>query len=453
MTGENSPMEALSTYMANAKDRALPAEVVEKCRLHILDTLAAIISGAHLLPGQKALDFAKTQSGNPEAAVLGTNLRIGTAMAAMTNGMLAHADETDDSHSTSRSHPGCCSVPAALAMAELHGASGEALMRAVALGYDVGTRAVRSLDAHKVYEAGHASHAFAGGFGAAAAAGCIAGFDARRMRWLLSYAAQQTAGITSWRGDKDHIEKAFVFAGMPARNGVYAALMVAAGFTGVEDVFSGKRNYFVSLGQDPNPSILTEGLGETYALMETTIKKWSVGSPSQPVLDMALDLLKKENFTADDIASLKLRMSTRESVAHEKGLADVSVRHLLAMMLIDRTVTFASTHDVNRMKDPALAALQERMDIASDPSILHRKPTLDIILKDGRALSRKAEEVRGTPKNPMTQAEVIEKATGLIEPELGTAQTRRLIDTIWHLDDNMPVSTLIEKLAPARFNV
>jgi 2-methylcitrate dehydratase PrpD len=241
ISAQPSPTDRLSRYMAEAANRPLPPEIVEKCRIHLLDTIAAIISGAHLLPGRKAIDYARSQPGQAEASVLGTDIRATAIVAALTNGMLGHADETDDSHSDSRSHPGCSVVPAALAMAEKRNATGEDMLRAIALGYDVGTRVVRSLGAGKLYDAGHSTHSFSGGFGAAAAAGSIAKFNAQQFRWLLSYAAQQTAGITSWRRDVDHVEKAFVFGGMPARNGISAALMVAAGFTGVDDVFSGNH--------------------------------------------------------------------------------------------------------------------------------------------------------------------------------------------------------------------
>jgi 2-methylcitrate dehydratase PrpD len=96
------------------------------------------------------------------------------------------------------------------------------------------------------YTSSLATHSIAGTFGAAAAAASAAGLDAREMRFALDYAAQQSSGIIAWRRDSDHIEKAFVFAGMPARNAATAALVVRSGWNGVDDIFSGSDNFFMA---------------------------------------------------------------------------------------------------------------------------------------------------------------------------------------------------------------
>jgi len=136
---EISPvMATLSSYMAAAKDRGLPTEVVEKAKHHILDTFAAMVSGSELPPGRAALALARAQAGRPVATVAGSNVVTGPMDAALVNGVLAHSDETDDSHGPSQSHPGASIVPAAFALGEELGVSGEHYLRAVTLGYDVG---------------------------------------------------------------------------------------------------------------------------------------------------------------------------------------------------------------------------------------------------------------------------------------------------------------------------
>src|SRR5206468_266614 len=205
--------------------------------------------------------------------------------------MLGHADETDDSHSPSQTHPGCGVVAAAFAMAERERASGTALLRAVALGYDVCCRLTQSLNAVQFRAAGHSTHSFGPTFGAAAAAGALAKLDERQARHLLSYTAQQASGVSCWMRDEEHIEKAFDFGGMPARNGTAAAAMVAHGFSAVEDVFAGERNFFVAYGRAPKAEELVRELGTTFEIMNTNIKRWSVGSPIQAPLDSLLDLI------------------------------------------------------------------------------------------------------------------------------------------------------------------
>src|SRR5439155_15658638 len=177
------------------------------------------------------------------------------------------------------------------------------------LGYDVGSRLTMALDAYEFREDGHSTHSFGPMFGAAAAAGALAGLDYDQTRHLLSYTAQQASGVSCWMRDPEHVEKAFDFGGMPARNGVAAAAMVALGFTGVEDVFSGERNFFVAYGHSPDPEELARDLGERYEIMNADIKRWAVGSPIQAPLDSLLELIREHRFRPGEIERLVVRVA------------------------------------------------------------------------------------------------------------------------------------------------
>src|SRR5947208_10387037 len=104
-----------------------------------------MISGAELPPGKFAIQFARAYKGEKIATVAASNVVCGPIEAAMANGMLAHSDETDDTHSFSQSHPGCSVVPAALAAGEQFGIDGTRFLRAVTLGYDIGPRVTATL--------------------------------------------------------------------------------------------------------------------------------------------------------------------------------------------------------------------------------------------------------------------------------------------------------------------
>ena len=140
-------MATLSSYMAAAGARALPEEVIEKAKHHILDTFAAMISGSDLPPARAALKFARDYAKDTTATIAASKLTANPIDAALINGMLAHSDETDDSNEYSQSHPGCAVIPAALAVGEKFGADGAHFLRAVTLGYDVGPRVTISFDA------------------------------------------------------------------------------------------------------------------------------------------------------------------------------------------------------------------------------------------------------------------------------------------------------------------
>src|SRR5712675_2218452 len=285
-------MQQLSAYMGGANTRALPDDVLEKAKQHILDTFAAMISGSTLPPGRGALEFARTYGGKEIATVVASKIVCGPIEAAFANGVLAHSDETDDSHGPSRSHPGVSVVPAALAAGEQFGISGKHFLRAVTLGYDVGTRVTMSMGGPSYQVATHRStHGTVAAFGAGAAAGCAAGLGAPQMRLLMDYSAQQTSGIGAWSRDAEHMEKAFLFGGKPAAGGVTAAMLIRAGWTGVDDVFSGPDNFFEAYAPRENgvikadPAQLADKLGERYEITRTNIKKWTVGSPIQATIN------------------------------------------------------------------------------------------------------------------------------------------------------------------------
>lgn len=449
---EISPlMQELSAYIAGALKRPLPEAVTEKTKHHLLDTIAAMVSGSRLLPGRKAIAYVKTLGGAKEACVIGTRLVTTAEHAALANGMLAHADETDDSHAPSLTHPGCGVVPAALAMAEREGRNGTAFLRAVALGYDVGCRLTMALHAYDFRDAGHSTHSFGPTFGAAAAAGALAGLDARQARWLLSYAAQQCSGVSCWMRDEEHIEKAFDFGGMPARNGVTAAAMVASGFSGVEDVFSGERNFFVAydetrrIGKAPEPGRLAQGLSATYEIMNTNIKRWSVGSPIQAPLDSLLELIRAHGIRAGDVEKLTVCVAKQgANTTDNRTMPDICMQHLCAVMLIDGIVTFESAHDERRMKDPRVLAVRSRVELVGDDELTRAMPSrqgiVEIRLKGGRELRHHTKAVRGTAQNPMTRAEVDEKCFHLMAPVLGKQRSRALCEAVW----------VLERLADAR---
>ena len=435
LTEISAPTRELSAYIAEALTRPLPAAVEEKARHHILDTVAAMVSGSRLAPGRAAIAYVRKLGGTAEASVAGSRVVTSCVNAALANGMLAHADETDDSHAPSRNHPGCAVVPAALAMAEAVRASGQQFLRAVVLGYDVAARLNYALGPDAFAFAGRMTHSFGGTFGAGAAAAALLGVDATAARHLLSYCAQQASGVGSSVRDGDHIEKAFDFGGMPARNGVTAATMVAAGFTGVDDVFSGERNFFQAYGAEPDPGKLAHGLGQQFEILGTNIKKWSAGSPTQSAIDALLHLMDTHGITADTVKSITVHLPTGSDRTVDRTPApDVNVQHLLAMLLVDGTLTFHSIHDHERMSDPAILALRARIKVVPSDELLHARPRRQAIVEvdthDGRRHSHRVVAVRGTADNPMDRAEVEAKARDLMGGILGRKRTDTLIETI-----------------------
>ena len=433
-------MAKLSAYMAEARNRALPEDVVEKVKHHVLDTIASMVSGSELPPGRAAIQFARSYGGEKIGTVVGSNVICGPIEAALANGVLAQADETDDSHAPSLSHPGCAVVPAALAVGERFGAGGTQFLRAVALGYDVGTRVSMTLGGQKFMNETHRdTHSLSEGFGAAAAGGCIANLSAQQMRWLLDYAAQQSSGIAFWMRDSEHIEKAFVFGGMTARDGVTAALLIQSGWTGVNDAFSGDDNFLVASSPKADPAGLVDKLGERYEVVRTNIKKWTVGSPIQAPLDALESVRKKRPFEPDQVKQVTVRIATDEaSVVNNRDIPDICLQYMLAVMLIDKTASFRAAHDGARMKDPAVLHERAKIQLVPDAELEKLLPkrvaVVDVTFTDGTHLSERVEAVRGTADNPMGRDEVVAKARDLMASVLGSAASANLINKVLALE-------------------
>jgi 2-methylcitrate dehydratase PrpD len=438
--GEVSPvMRAVSNYIVGAAQKPLPDAAAEATRHHLLDTLAAMVSGSHLLAGRKAIAYVKMQGGAPEACVPGTRIVTSVVNAALAGGMLAHADETDDSHAVSLTHPGCGIVPAALAMAERERAGGTALLRAVALGYDIGTRMSLALGGYAFSAAGHGTHSFGPMFGAAAACGSLARLNTEQVRYLLSYTTQQAGGLSNYARDTEHVEKAFQFGGLPARNGAAAATMVASGMSGIDDAFSGDRNFFFAFGPKTNPEALTRGLGETYEVVNTNIKRWTVGSPIQAPLDSLFELIKTNKFKADDVEKVVVRISTSGAkTVNNRSMPDINMQYMVAVMLLDGTATLEAAHDFKRMQDPKVLELKKRVELIGDDDLERALPSrqaiVEVTLRDGRVLRHHTKEVRGTSANPMTREEVGEKAFDLCAPVLGKKRARELVEAVWRIE-------------------
>jgi 2-methylcitrate dehydratase PrpD len=434
----NPTMVALSTYMSAAGGRMLPDRVVLETKHRILDTIAAMVSGTELIPGQHALRFARAYGGERISTVVASDILIGPIEAAMVNGVLANSDETDDNYSTGGAHPGCAIVSAALAISEKYGIDGTRFIRAVALGYDIGLRAFKLVASGGVLSE---THNFVGTFGASAACGCAVALGTRQMRTLIDYASQQAgAGIGAWRQDTEHVEKSFMFGGMSARNGVTAAMLVQAGWTGVNDVFSGPGNLFQCYAPKADPEILVRNLGEEYEVRNTIIKKWSTGGPIQSPLEAISIIRQRRPFEPDDVRQINIRVaSSAADKIDDSAMANLSMQYLIAVMLIDRELSFKAAHDESRMHDSAVLSLKAKIKVIADESLERvlpkRAAIVEITFSDGTTITERNENVRGSPENPMTSEEVIAKARDLMVPVLGTEKCAKLIDRLFALEE------------------
>ncbi len=438
----------LARYMAEARDRSLPPEVQQAGKHRILDSLGAIVSGARLKAGELAIQYVRLQGGLPEASLLATDVKTSAVNAALANGMSGHADETDDFEPMTKAHPGCSVVPAALAMAEREGSSGEEFLRAVVLGYDLCCRFLMALGPELVRGGHRSAEGTSSTMGCTAAAASLARLDQTGMRYALSYGAQQVSGIWSWVRDSEHVEKAFDFAGMGARNGVTAATMVQTGFTGVWDVLEGEHNVLEALSPSPKPSEMVKDLGNRFFVTETAIKPYPVGYPIQSALDAFFALHRQHGLTVENVERITVRLPEDGArIVNNRSMPDVNCQHMIAMALVDGNVTFASTRSYQRMSDPVVLAVKERVNLVADPRLMDleapRSAKVEVVLKDGRTLNHFTPHAYGTKQNPMETKSVNAKVRDLLEPVLGPLRTEAVIQRVNGLEGMANVQELL----------
>jgi 2-methylcitrate dehydratase PrpD len=449
-------MSAMAGYIADARTLELPDEVAWRAKQHFLDSVASVVSGSARPAGRAGsdwLDVAFPGSTGP-CSLLGTARKASALGAAMANGMAAHADETDDSHASSLSHPGCSVAPAILAASEEVGATGAAVLQAYVVGYDIGTRIGRATQsAFRDRAIGKwSSHSVVGTLCAAAATGAIYGFDPDEARFLLSYATQLTSGVTTWVRDQSHVQKAFVFAGMPASHAILAASMVRTGCDGVDDPFSGAPNWLQAMSDSPDLAELSSELGSRFEVMQATIKKYAVGSPSQAAIEAVVQLLAEQQVAAADIEAITVALPSESAVVVDnRAMPNVNVQYLVAGTLIDGGFSMRMSQDHERLADPEVVALMAKVTLVPEAEFAHQRAArVEISLRGGgAALSRTVRDVRGTPKNPMSFEESRTKAEDLIGEVTGAARASAACDLVSHLEDVSDITELIALLVEA----
>jgi 2-methylcitrate dehydratase PrpD len=368
--------------------------------------------------------------------------------------MTGHGAEINDFIPSAFVQPGPAVLSVGLAVAEVKGATGAELLSAVIAGYEVAGRMPKALGVDNLRRAGIANHGIGPQFGAAVTAAALLRLPQDKIADVFSFCAQQASGSWQWLLDVEHIEKAFVFAGMGARDGLHAALMVAAGFRGVRDCLDNPGGWMRGpLFSGGDRAYLIEDLGRRSELPHTAFKRYPVGGPTQPAVEALLDLAS--DVSAADVASVLIEMPGRWQAFRDAAMPALNLRYLAAIILLDGRLDFVGAQSLQRMaQDPAARALMDKVEIRHDPAQEAQpgEPRTEsarvaIVLADGRRLERYVPHVLGFPSHPMSAADVEAKAAELMAPALGAARAQSVIDAVRGLEALPDASALIRLIA------
>jgi 2-methylcitrate dehydratase PrpD len=279
---------------------------------------------------------------------------------------------------------------------------------------------------------------------------------ALQCRYLLSYAAQQASGLASYPMDTFHVEKAFMFGGMPARSGVTAAVMLEAGFTGIEDDLEGYNGFLPSYGAEKaDANQLSAELGERFEITRTNIKKYSVGSPIQAPVDCLANIMRTHGVGAGDLKEMIVYTARGEDkiTRRDQHMSALNLRYLLTATLLEGGLTFAAAHDDERVHRPEIEAITRLISIKADPSLSSRESprqgVVEFATHDGRVLREHVVTVRGAMENPMSTDEVVAKARELLLVALPEAHTDQAIAAALDIESVADVGELMRLLNPA----
>ena len=433
--------EQVARYIADASFEALPSEVVEQGKKVALDILGVLVADSRLKIGEIIIEFVRQLGGRPESSVIGADFKTSVVDAALCNGTLGHADELDDSHFASLTHPSCIIAPAALAVAERERSSGKDFITALVLGYDVQARIGVALDCRRLRDNNHHGSSICGNYGACSAASHLLGLDLMQTVYALGLTTSQASGILAWMTEDEHMAKSFQ-TGIASRNGVTAALLAKNGYTGPPSTLDDpKYNIFQAFsgGVEDFPPLVAD-LGSYFHIMGTGLKKYSAGRPIHAPLDGLLKIRREQKLTGNDIQEITVWLGkTPADIVDGRDTPSIGLQYIMAVAAYDGKVEMEQSHSEARTKDPVVLDLRQRVRLERDDELERifprtRAGIVEVVTKDGRRFKERVDYATGSPENPMTKADVEEKTRSLATPVIGREKTERLIEMCRKLD-------------------
>jgi aconitate decarboxylase len=458
----NPYTRGMAAYVANLRYEDIPADVRERLKLVILDSLGCGIYAADLHWSQILIDTLSAVDTSTGCGVWGSARRLSAPHAALVNGTLIQGFELDDVFHRGPIHVGAVTLPALIAVSESRPSmNGREFMRAALAGYEIAPRAALCMGPEHLGQGWH-SGATAGVFGAAAAASAALGLDEDRVVHAFGIAGTQASGLMA--AQYGAMVKR-MHAGRASQSGLYGALLAERGFTGIINVFESEYGGFCttfSRSTDRfNLKELTGGLGERYDTMDIYLKFYSCVGGVHPPLDALRQLREKRAFAADEVEKLTVDVS-QISVDHSgwkyrpEGVtsAQLNMSYCLATMLIEGEC-FVDQFSEKMVADPARLEMIKRIEVRHDPEITARgRPYrhmvhVEVRLKDGTVLKTTIEK-RLDHSNFPSAERVIKKFNTLASHALPQSQCDQIRDAVLGMEklaDAKVIAKLLTKAA------
>ena len=443
----------LASRLADLRFEELPDEVVARTKELFLDWVSSALAGRGARPVEALEQFAEVMGpdGGP-SEILVSRRRSSPLFAALVNGASSHVVEQDDVHNESVFHPATVVFPAVLAAAQQTGASGRDFVTASVVGYETGIR-VGTFLGRSHYQVFHTTGT-AGTLAAAAAVARLLGADGETMLHALGSAGTQAAGL--WEFLRDAADSKQLHTAKAAADGLLAAYVARDGLTGATSILEGQQGMAAGMSSDADPARLVEGLGERWAVLDTSFKFHASCRHTHPAADALLQAMEENRLTADQIARVHARVHqaaidvlgpvTDPRTVHQ---AKFSMGFVLALVaLYGRAGVDEFTGEA--LTDPEVRAFHDRVEMVLDPEVDAAYPArwigfVDVETTDGRRLTSKVDVPKGDPGNPLSRAELEDKARRLAAYRGGASpeEIGWIIERSWNLEREPDVRDLL----------
>jgi len=446
--------EQMAAFIHESDYDTLPEDAREMAKLCFLDWLGSAYAGKGSRPAVAVLLVAKSLGGNPEATLLPDGSQSSAYMAALVNAAASHVVEMDDLHKGSILHPAAPVIPATLAMAEREGASGQELLTAVAVGYEVAIRVGEAMGPTH-YQLWHTTGT-CGTFGAAAAAGKILGLSEPELAMALGSAGTQAAGL--WEFLVDGAMSKQLHPAKAAADGLLAALLAEQGFTAASRIFEGDKGFCRAMAKEYDLGRLTEGLATTpLRILSTSFKAHAACYHIHSAIDAVLEIRRKHSLQPADVKKVRLALypaalDLLERVeAREPYAAKFNIPFCVATALAYGQVGL-SAFTTDRLGDPKIQEVVRRISLVRDSELAKVYPecwpaAVEITTKAGQTHAARIDYPKGDPKNPMTQDELIAKFHNLATPALDEEQRRKTVEACMQLERIENLASFFDDLA------
>ena len=443
--------QRLASFAVELSYGRIPAAVIERAKACILDTLAVSLYGSTKPWSDIVVDFIRDSGNQGSSTVLGAKWKAQAAQATLANGVMAHAFELDNVRQPGAGvHPGATAFLPALAMAEEKKADGKSLLTAFIAACEVmsriGVAAGNSLERRGFHAPG-----LTGTFGAAVAAGRLLRLNERQMVNALGIAASYSGGLIEFSRCQEGAMIKRLHLGKAAEGGVTSALLASRGFAGPESILEGKFGFCQTYSDAPKLSYLTHRLGREFESMNICIKRCACHINAHAPIEALQKLREQINFKPQDVREIVVggieKLVTHHAIYQPKDLmmAQYSIPFCVALSLYFDP-TDPESFDERNLKDKRILAMMRKVRLKVDHEIEQkgwdRAARVTVGLANKRRPSTLSVHFKGTPRNPMSQSEVEDKARKLTRALLPARQMEHLVEAVEKLEKIDDVSRI-----------